>query len=153
MAANKTKHLDFTMKEHFFQTEYQIRQGRKWIKALRSGEFKQTKGILHDIDGFCCLGVACKVLIPEHKQKMRIENGKKYLAGAIPSHERQPNAPKWLTRISPYFLNNYFLNGNLRSLTALNDDAKFTFPQIADAVEKMFPQLIIKKPGKKKGLI
>jgi hypothetical protein len=31
----------------------------KWLKALRSGEYKQAKGTLHDPEtgGFCCLGV------------------------------------------------------------------------------------------------
>lgn len=31
----------------------------KWIAALRSGEYKQTKGALRKADGFCCLGVLC----------------------------------------------------------------------------------------------
>lgn len=47
--------------------------GEKWIKALRSGEYKQTDGTLvnYDFDeitneitevhGYCCLGVACRV--------------------------------------------------------------------------------------------
>lgn len=34
---------------------------KRWIEALRSGEFKQCKGMLSDRRGFCCLGVACKV--------------------------------------------------------------------------------------------
>lgn len=34
-------------------------RGRKWLKALRSGEYIQADGTLHDPDigGFCCLGV------------------------------------------------------------------------------------------------
>lgn len=34
----------------------------KWIQALESGEYQQTRGVLHDGVGYCCLGVACKVL-------------------------------------------------------------------------------------------
>ncbi len=39
---------------------------RKWIAALRSGDYKQTIGTLVEQDGnngykYCCLGVACKV--------------------------------------------------------------------------------------------
>lgn len=37
----------------------------KWIAALRSGEYKQTKGHLHDENGYCCLGVLCEVTQPE----------------------------------------------------------------------------------------
>jgi len=33
----------------------------KWIAALRSGKFKQTRGFLRREDKFCCLGVACEV--------------------------------------------------------------------------------------------
>lgn len=28
-----------------------------WLEALRSGEYKQCRGGLHDGEGFCCLGV------------------------------------------------------------------------------------------------
>ena len=30
----------------------------KWLKALRSGEYKQIEGELHNSSGFCCMGVA-----------------------------------------------------------------------------------------------
>lgn len=32
---------------------------KKWVAALRSGEFKQAQRKLATKDGFCCLGVAC----------------------------------------------------------------------------------------------
>lgn len=38
---------------------------QKWVKALRSGEYKQTNGTLRDQDGFCCLGVLCEVAVKE----------------------------------------------------------------------------------------
>jgi hypothetical protein len=35
---------------------------RKWVEALRSGEFKQAQRKLRRSDGtFCCLGVACEL--------------------------------------------------------------------------------------------
>jgi hypothetical protein len=35
----------------------------KWVAALRSGDYKQTRGTLKDLDlkVFCCLGVLCEV--------------------------------------------------------------------------------------------
>jgi hypothetical protein len=33
----------------------------KWVKALRSGEYEQTKHELECDGAFCCLGVLCKV--------------------------------------------------------------------------------------------
>jgi hypothetical protein len=34
---------------------------KKWVKALRSGKYKQTQGCLYDGYGYCCLGVACEL--------------------------------------------------------------------------------------------
>ncbi len=34
----------------------------KWLAALESGEYKQTKGHLCKDGAYCCLGVACDVL-------------------------------------------------------------------------------------------
>lgn len=33
----------------------------KWLKALRSGRYKQTKERLRDGIGYCCLGVLCTI--------------------------------------------------------------------------------------------
>lgn len=34
---------------------------KKWVDALRSGKYKQTKGVLKDSNGYCCLGVLCDI--------------------------------------------------------------------------------------------
>jgi hypothetical protein len=47
----------------------------KWLEALRSGKYKQTRGALrrpakNNSDwpgGYCCLGVLCKVVAPKVK--------------------------------------------------------------------------------------
>lgn len=39
---------------------------KAWVKALRSGRYKQTTGCLGDKDGYCCLGVACEVVRKAH---------------------------------------------------------------------------------------
>ncbi len=33
----------------------------KWLKALRSGRYKQTKGFLRRGDHYCCIGVLCQI--------------------------------------------------------------------------------------------
>lgn len=40
--------------------KYQLPKGfaEKWVKALRSGKYKQGKEQLCNEDGYCCLGVA-----------------------------------------------------------------------------------------------
>lgn len=51
------------------RTPEQIRNIKRWLKALRSGKYKQGKGALcrwipGGAEEFCCLGVAAHVLIP-----------------------------------------------------------------------------------------
>jgi hypothetical protein len=41
----------------------------KWLAALRSGEYEQTKGALRRDNSFCCLGVLCDVISPDGWQK------------------------------------------------------------------------------------
>ena len=38
----------------------------EWVKALRSGEYKQGGGALHRGDHFCCLGVLCDIAIDDY---------------------------------------------------------------------------------------
>lgn len=41
---------------------------KKWIEALRSGEYKQGRRMLKDNQGkFCCLGVLCDIYAKEKK--------------------------------------------------------------------------------------
>lgn len=42
---------------------------RKWVKALRSGKYKQTTGVLKNELGYCCLGVLCDIKAKEQKKK------------------------------------------------------------------------------------
>lgn len=37
----------------------------KWIKALRSGKYRQGHGYLNEGGNFCCLGVLCDVVDPD----------------------------------------------------------------------------------------
>jgi len=35
---------------------------KKWVKALRSGKYKQSREMLKNSGGYCCLGVLCEIL-------------------------------------------------------------------------------------------
>ena len=48
-------------------TKKDLKDIKKWVRALRSGKFKQTIWWLQDENGFCCLCVACMITIPEDK--------------------------------------------------------------------------------------
>lgn len=54
-------------------------QLKTWVKALRSGKFKQGIGFLYDDveDSYCCLGVAARVCLRKTPNQI-LEIGNKY---------------------------------------------------------------------------
>lgn len=110
------------------------KQFKKWIKALRSGKYKKTTGTLEDEYGFCCLGVACKVL---NKSNILYDG---FIEGTLPFD--QPNSPKWLKKINDNFQNITSLNRDLHqsiyNLTDLNDTEEMSFDEIADVLEAVY---------------
>lgn len=134
-------------------TEQQLENRKKWVEALRSGDYKQTTRELWSDDGYCCLAVAAKVLGDEAVQT-RLENFKGMFedlgafpeivgalglhgSGALFSPEPGTNA----TRKIPYERNGK--PESAISLVNLNDDAGWSFAQIADLIEQQ-PDLIFK---------
>jgi len=111
------------------------KQFNKWIEALDSGEYKQARGYLQGRYGFCCLGVACKILIPDDKIA-KDEHGR--IDGALP--DNQPHSPKWLDDINDKFLDK---TGEY-SLSDLNDDENFTFTEVATMLELVFVHKALK---------
>lgn len=103
---------------------------KKWVKALRSGKYKQGKGFLRTTKNeYCCLGVLCEIHRTVHKKnKWVTKDGVKFYMqteAALPK-----TVMKW-ANVKRQF-------GSLSSettLAALNDNGK-TFNQIADIIEK-----------------
>lgn len=89
---------------------------RKWIAALRSGEFKQAKERLYDkdCDGHCCLGVARNILKNSSCQVNATKSNKMLTRESFErafGNELQPS-----------------------TLAGMNDNGQ-TFSQIADYIE------------------
>lgn len=103
-------------------TQQVLENRAKWIKALRSGEYTQCKGVMFDGQGgHCCLGVAAMIF----KGDPLIKNSLLPLGSMI--------GPK------PY-LEVYKLigtyNGNKSSnIINMNDRLGFSFSKIADELE------------------
>lgn len=110
---------------------------QKWIDALRSGKYRQTIGGLQDEDGYCCLGVACKVFVPDVLLEKTRNN---FISGLFPA--AQPHAPAWLKDI-----NDDFLNKTGESLSVLNDGTgpslRLTFDEIADLLQAVYIQEVL----------
>lgn len=94
----------------------------KWIAALRSGEYKQTKNTLCNDDGYCCLGIAGKLCGVSDNQ---MSNNWEF---------RQPikGLPKILVGSAASSSENKITH----MLASLNDDHDKTFPEIADWIEE-----------------
>ena len=82
----------------------------KWLKALRSGKFKQGKDQLRLGNRFCCLGVLCE-----------IQRG---------DYDGDKGTP-------PVKLRAGLSQGQMNILIDANDLHDWSFPQIADYVEVM----------------
>lgn len=102
---------------------------KDWLTALKSGEYKQTDGALHDRgeDAYCCLGVACKLSNVE--EITRVSDGREVTLFKLPSdlgdyffYESMP---------SSCFLEKLHLNGFGFKVARYNDNG-YTFEQIAD---------------------
>ena len=108
---------------------------KKWVKALRSGDYKQgSRKLVDDNDNFCCLGVLCNIApnsvrgewvnaiggwemyddSKELNEKVRDWSGVQHPMGYIPSMN------SYLTELNDYVMN---------------------FEEIADMIEKHYEEL------------
>lgn len=108
---------------------------KRWIKALNSGEYEQTRAQLADkYDGensYCCMGVACELT----KEKYNPREG----------YPDEWNLEKMFHKV---YLEDYqgsalvgcpaqgILSRTLLKLGNLNDDKRWKFPAIAKWIEK-----------------
>jgi len=99
---------------------------QKWIKALRSGKYKQGKHRLRTAKtgGYCCLGVACSVLAKETGNKTNSFSNHKTL-----------NYSGYLNARGEKLLR---IKGVQATLSHMNDSQNYTFEQIADFLEKKY---------------
>jgi hypothetical protein len=113
----------------------------KWIKALRSGRYKQAKRFLRvkeaKQDGYCCLGVLCNLskLGRWKKTKYLGELRMSYLemTGVLPEEVQ-----KWAGMKSE--IGTYFVGNTKKCLSGINDFGA-SFEEIADFIEKHYKNL------------
>lgn len=112
----------------------------QWIKALRSGKYKQTTGLLkeslnkHKKDagkvGFCCLGVLCDLAAKDGgEQWVHTENDTYRMHGQSGLLPKKFSA--WLELSSK----------DVEDLIEMNDEHRAKFPRIAKHIEtKILPK-------------
>lgn len=104
----------------------------KWLKALRSGKYKQTrKGTLYNkkSNAYCCLGVL------QHSIDNKVED-----RFDVPTYEwYRENLGVDLDAVSVKSVGTRARSGYAsvqEALTSFNDSAKYNFAKIADWIEK-----------------
>lgn len=113
----------------------------KWVAALRSGKYNKGSGCLQFQDEFCCLGVLCKVaeeegaVQPKRDRDGAIDGGTLMRQQAVQTWAGVQSfngvLPKEIERDGDRFC----------TLVALNDQANWTFAQIADYIEQNWEEL------------
>jgi hypothetical protein len=113
-----------------------IRNLKKWVRALRSGKYKQGRGALNKNNkNFCCLGVVCEVAI---KNKVKLKKTKNWSESKKSFTVHYDNEGGVLPIKVARWLGIDELNPLLKHQPAseLNDQTKASFKQIADLVEE-----------------
>lgn len=102
----------------------------RWVEALRSGEYNQTRGRLRDDAGYCCLGVLCDIVAPEQWDVSTLSYAHSHSGiGDIPA--------SWVTDKAelPRFLTKQPNVHVISELAGKNDEGQ-SFTQIAAWIEE-----------------
>ena len=109
---------------------------KKWVEALRSGEFEQGKFQLNTGFSYCCLGVLCEL----HERDVggeeweRSIRGLQYM-GCLNDLPRAVQVWAGMQSACGKFLADGAPDTNARYLTTLNDGGT-KFPEIASLIEQ-----------------
>lgn len=109
---------------------------QKWIKALQSGEFFQTTGVLRETDNkYCCLGVLCELYARETNVGWAYDSDN----GDYDFLHHRASLPDdvlyWAGLEDEFGWSGVRENGSRFNLAHLNDGGT-TFPEIAEVIEK-----------------
>lgn len=107
---------------------------KRWIKALRSGDYTQANGYLQKDGKFCCLGVLCQIEKPElFELKPKLHPADVDVYG-VPYEPGEPGTasgylPNWIAK-------DFDLDPDKANLLARMNDAGKSFKAIADHIER-----------------
>lgn len=96
----------------------------RWVAALRSGEYSQTKRSLRNERGFCCLGVLCDTVKDDMDFDWFLRNGEWTFDG------RSGYVPESVAN----YINIYV--GALDRYATMNDKQGMDFQEIAAQIEE-----------------
>ena len=105
----------------------------KWLSALRSGDYKQTRQYLHKEDGFCCLGVLCDLYGKEHNVEWNLVKDEDEDRTHYMFQDHPASLPFPVIEGAGVGSHNPSIPGT--SLVGLNDSGS-TFNEIADFIQE-----------------
>lgn len=108
----------------------------KWLEALRSGEYKQTKSRLKNENSYCCLGVLSDLFIKETKTGEWDNDDSFVMNNECKNINLHYKVVEWaeLLNSNPDCKTK---EGESSSLAEENDSGK-SFEEIADIIEEQF---------------
>ena len=117
---------------------------KKWVEALRSGEYEQGRRALRSGDSkYCCLGVLCKIVEKEVDGRwlpVYNENGDYGFSTPENTWAGMPGSDVDTFvngKGGDDYIYNYAYNGRETDLASLNDDG-VTFDEIATLIEERY---------------
>ena len=118
-------------------TKVQKARVRKWVDALRSGKYAQTKGRLRELDTdgepvYCCLGVACEL------HRLTGKGGKwRGEQFVMKGYEEDSELPAEVSQYFGFGSGDPFISKTITAAWA-NDGKHWSFKKIATAIEKYY---------------
>ncbi len=117
--------------------QYQLPRefAEKWVKALRSGEYKQATTRLMHNGGYCCLGVGAKVCGADDAELLEADGSSAcYL---LPSYNCGfPLLKRQTKELIPELLFGLPADNEFVKNVATMNDERRPFPEIADWIEE-----------------
>jgi hypothetical protein len=112
---------------------------QRWVDALRSGTYTQGEGRLRTPTGYCCLGVLCDLYDPMNWDGHSYVGEQYTLPDIVSEWADIMNDPYFVSNNSQEYGDAVDLDNPERVyLGSLNDDAKMSFAEIANVIEKEF---------------
>lgn len=119
---------------------------QKWVKALRSGDYKQYHGALssnsssqHNLDddvSFCCLGVLCDLFVEEHRGELYPETIDGWHNDGMLFHCYEllpPDVSRWAGIEGDAMIE---IDGMVTEIVTANDDLRCSFDELANYIEQ-----------------
>jgi hypothetical protein len=107
---------------------------KKWIDALRSGQYRKSKHCLKNKRGYCCLGVLTDLYRKEHKKEWDYNSNHKQYSFMFAYNFLPKEVIEWAGMRNEF--GEFYVNKEKRITLYEENDKGKSFSEIADIIEK-----------------